>query len=180
MFPVVADSAPVTAPVLPEFPVFPLPAVPVTLGLLIAAPVSPPVAVEDVVVEPVLPEVADPVALLVAAPESPPVAEPVAAPELPVTEVIVTAPEPPPSVLPECPDASALPVRPDVGNAVALPAAPERANEMGAVRTSPLLPESPPVALESVRLEPLRARPMAEPSVVASPESPLVPALPEW
>ena len=46
--------------------------------------------------------------------------------------------------------------------------------------TSPLLPEGPPLAVEFVRLEPLRARPMAEPSVVASPDSPLVPALPEW
>lgn len=48
------------APVLPLLPVLPLPAAPLTEGLDVAAPVSPPVAVDEVCVSPVLPEVAVP------------------------------------------------------------------------------------------------------------------------
>ncbi len=84
---------------------FPLPAAPSTEGLDVAAPVFPPVAVDEVVVSPVLPEVAAPVDVAEAAPELPPVASPVAAPELPERAVIITPPEPPVVVLPEKPAA---------------------------------------------------------------------------
>ena len=63
---------------LPLFPVLPLPAAPSTIGLAVAAPVSPPTAVDVADVSPVSPDVAVPVASEEADPESPPVATPVA------------------------------------------------------------------------------------------------------
>lgn len=60
------------APVLPELPVLPLPAVPETVGLEVAAPVLPPFAVDVVVVLPVLPDLDAPVDDELAAPLEPP------------------------------------------------------------------------------------------------------------
>ncbi len=155
------------APVLPLLPVLPLPAIPMTDGLEMDAPVLPPVAEEEAVVWPLAPEVASPVAFAAAAPVDPPVELPIADPEFPETEMIFTPPDPPPVVAPLLAimpmSMRAMPVVPETGVESARPPAPLLALAELLAFADPVLPDLPAFATEVAEVPPLVAEPCALP-----------------
>ena len=151
------------------------------VGLAVAEPVVPPVDEAWVVDAPVLPEVALPTELALAAPLEPPLAVAVALPELPEVTMTPTPPLPPPPVTaPEnARSEMAAPVSPLVGVAVAAPPGPLAAVLTGALVAAPELPVLPPLAVESPVASPLVASPVVVEVLVALPENPPSPVGPD-
>ena len=133
-------------------------AVPVAVLDELAAPLSPPVALEVAEEAPVFPDTAFPVACAEAAPESPAVAEPVTSPVSPDTSVTAMPPEPPPPLLSPVSPVLPLtePVSPLRPYTVALPPSPVVAVASGLLSASPDDPEDD-VAVLVVVVSPLTA-----------------------